>query len=456
MKAPAIVYVGVGCMAGAWAAQCLEPLPTLARWAAMSALVAAPIGWRWRWLLAAALVLSMVPGRAPPPAPARLSGQIVGPVLRAQRSVSASVATADGGRWRVRIGQMSNAQPVLAPCDRLELGGARAAGDELWVSASKVRHQPRRCASPWRWAHDARERLLDHLPAGRGFDLMAAVVLGDRSRLGADDSTLFRRAGVSHLIAVSGLHLAVVVGLLFALVRRLLAVFYPTSWPTRWAAGAALVGAVTFTMVTGAAVSTVRALAMVAVLLVPMLVGRRVEATVALAVAGMAVAVLHRELLANLGFQLSMAATAVLVMAVRRPPERTWWRWVEGAVLASAATFAVTAPIAGPRFGEVSPIALLSNLVVVPVIELGVLPLAFIGLSVASLWPGAGELLLRVGAAVAELALELIAWFARVEPWSWPTGWAWSAVALASAVAVARWGSIASRLALVVAGLAAA
>ncbi|MDD7558796.1 MAG: ComEC/Rec2 family competence protein [Bacteroidales bacterium] len=104
--------------------------------------------------------------------------------------------------------------------------------------------------------------------------LVVALSLGDRSRLQKADRDDFTNAGLAHIMAVSGYHLGVVFFLLGALLKRLL-------WPHRVRAlryTLLAIGLLLYTLLTGAATATVRALVMSTLILLGKTMGRRTDA----------------------------------------------------------------------------------------------------------------------------------------------------------------------------------
>src|SRR5439155_8599310 len=108
-----------------------------------------------------------------------------------------------------------------------------------------------------------RARLLDEtarLP-GQRRALVASLVLGDRGDVDHALDDAFRSAGVSHVLSVSGLHLAIAAFLFYVGLRRLAAcvpALAESGAVQRWAATVALPAVAGYTMLTGAAVATVR------------------------------------------------------------------------------------------------------------------------------------------------------------------------------------------------------
>lgn len=217
----------------------------------------------------------------------------------------------------------------------------------------------------------------------------AAIVTGDRSALPPEAVGALRDANLAHLLAISGLHMAMVSGLVFSAVRLGL-VLLPgaaLSWPVKGlAAMAALLAALAYLLLSGASVATQRAFAMAAIALGGVLVDRPAVALRGLAVAALVILALAPESLLSVGFQMSFAATLALVAvyeAIRRrgwmPPVAGWGRRLGRAtaalVLTSLVAGLATAPFAAYHFNRIAPFGLLANLAAVPVMGLIVAPM---------------------------------------------------------------------------------
>jgi len=216
----------------------------------------------------------------------------------------------------------------------------------------------------------------------------AAVIAGDRSGMGQESLTALRHANLAHLLAISGLHMGLLAGFVFAVLRTGLALI-PTlalRWPVKKiAAVCALVVAAGYLALSGGNVATERAFVMVAVALVAVLLDRRALSLRAVAVAALIVLVLRPEALMGPGFQMSFAATTALVAAFAALRDRGGLpgpRWLQGGLsllISSAVAGAATAPIAAAHFNLFSHYGLAANLVSVPLMGLLVIPAAVVG-----------------------------------------------------------------------------
>jgi competence protein ComEC len=253
------------------------------------------------------------------------------------------------------------------------------------------------------------------IPAPRSA-LLQALVLGDQGGIRTDLREVFMRAGVVHVLSVSGLHVALVAAGAFALAQGLLG---RSEWllltvPVRpLAAVLALVPVALYTVLAGLGVPVLRAAAMVLTATVGQVLGRRIAPARALVVAALGLALVFPTAALDTGAQLSVVSVAAIVWGVRHVGAAghgpTRWR---DALAASPCALVGTAPLTAFYFGQVSLAGLVANPAVIPIFGSAVV---LLGLAGALLEPVshamagasfvvAGELL-RVGiAAVAVFA----------------------------------------------------
>lgn len=217
----------------------------------------------------------------------------------------------------------------------------------------------------------------------------AAITAGDRSGVGEQTLTALRQSNLAHLLAISGLHMGLLTGFVFAAVRVLFCLVPPVAlrWPVKkLAALAALAAGTGYLMLSGGNVATERAFVMVAVMLGAVLLNRRAITLRAVAVAALIVLLRRPESLLSPGFQMSFAATAALVavFAALRDGEvplgPRWLRPVLALVISSAVAGAATAPFAAAHFNTLPHYGLLANVLAVPVMGTVVIPAAVLAL----------------------------------------------------------------------------
>lgn len=229
--------------------------------------------------------------------------------------------------------------------------------------------------------------------AGLGLPLARALVLGDPSGVPARVVRGLRRLGLAHVLAVSGLHVGLVAGIV-------LLVAGPLPPGVRW--GLSLAAVVLYLLLVGPRPSLVRASAMAVLVVVALLAERPPVALNALAVVAATIALGRPAAVTEVGFQLSVGATAGLLclgpalsrrwaghgLRFLRLPDR-----VREALAVSVGAQLGTLPWALPLFALLVPAAPLVNLVAVPW-TLVTLTAAGLWTALAALAPGAAAALL--------------------------------------------------------------
>ncbi|MCP5411225.1 MAG: ComEC/Rec2 family competence protein [Alphaproteobacteria bacterium] len=222
------------------------------------------------------------------------------------------------------------------------------------------------------------------LPGSTGA-IAAALVTGQRGGISDEDESALRDAGLAHVLAIAGLHMALVGGGLFWLVRALLAAVpaLALNWPIKkWAAAAALAASLFYLVISGAAAPAVRAFVMLAVALTAVMLDRPALTMRAVALAAALLLVWRPEAITQPGFQMSFAAVAALVAvaewaAARPRGARHWlWRYVGGLAMTALVGSLATLPFALFHFGRATHYAVLGNLIAMPVMGLWVMPAA--------------------------------------------------------------------------------
>ena len=219
--------------------------------------------------------------------------------------------------------------------------------------------------------------------------LLRALVVGEQGAVADDARKALTDSGLAHLLSVSGLHIAAVWGVGFAAVRWLLARSERLllSHDVRALAAVAALGpAGAYAVLAGGSMPTARSIATALLVVAAWVAGRESQPMHALAVAAIAIAVAHPGSPASISFQLSFVAVFALVLlagrAARQQSEESITaralRWARGALVLSLGVSLATAPLVALHFQRASPIGVLTNPVLVPV--LGV-PATILGLA---------------------------------------------------------------------------
>ena len=231
--------------------------------------------------------------------------------------------------------------------------------------------------------------------------IATALLTGRRDAITTPVNDAMFISGLGHVLSISGYHMAVVAGVVFFVVRALLALIpvLAVSFPIKkWAAAAALAAAAFYLLLSGAEVATQRSFYMTAVVLIAVLVDRRALTFRTLALAAMVVLALSPEALVHPSFQMSFAATLGLVALVQigmprlfaAPDDSTtakvalWGgREIVMLTLTSLVAGLATTPYAAFHFHRVTPYGVLANLAAMPVVSAIVMPAGMLGLVAA-------------------------------------------------------------------------
>ncbi|MFG3522995.1 ComEC/Rec2 family competence protein [Nocardia nova] len=255
---------------------------------------------------------------------------------------------------------------------------------DLTVAVLRAQGPPSR-VGPRPWWQSAAATVRENLSeaARRALPPDAAGVLpglidGDISRLPDHVREDFRAVDLTHLVAVSGTNVSIVLAAVLLATRAL-------TLDPRWGAvlaGLALVG---FVILARPSPSVLRAAVMGAIAVLAMVTGRRKQALPALCAAVIVLVTFSPHLAVDLGFALSVLATAGLILLAPIWSEwleqRGWPRLVAEAFGVAAAAFAVTTPIITALTGHVSGVAIVANVLVEPVVA----PITLLGVGAAAL-----------------------------------------------------------------------
>lgn len=238
-------------------------------------------------------------------------------------------------------------------------------------------------------------RIVAALPGEVG-GIANALITGERGGISEATNDAFRDSGLYHILSISGLHMVIMAGAVFFIVRLLLAAFpsialhYPIK---KWAAAAAAIAALGYLLISGSAFATVRSYVMISIMFLAVLVDRPALALRNVALAALIILVLYPESLLDVGFQMSFAAVVALISAygwvnARRRHAAGWRRNVigrtalffGGIVLSTIVAGVAVAPFAAYHFHTSQQFAVLANLITIPVCNLIVMPAALLAL----------------------------------------------------------------------------
>ncbi|MCI5059736.1 MAG: ComEC family competence protein [Alphaproteobacteria bacterium] len=220
--------------------------------------------------------------------------------------------------------------------------------------------------------------------------VITALMTGQRGGIADQDWDALRGSGLAHLLAISGLHVGMVAGVVFFFSRAFLALFpalalkYPIK---KWAAVAALIAAAFYTLIVGGTIPTQRALLMTGIVMLAIMLDRSPFSLRLVAFAGFVVLLFSPESLTSVSFQMSFAAVTALICFYEwlRP---VWSRahsragilrkaglYVVGVMLTTIIAGVATGLFSLFHFQNFALYGVLANLVAVPIMSFIVMPL---------------------------------------------------------------------------------
>ncbi len=266
---------------------------------------------------------------------------------------------------------------------------------------------------------------LDKLPEPGG-PFMSALLAGDRAGLSWEVRDWFSAAGLSHILAISGLHLGMVAGVVYFSIRWLSKLFPRLLIRLTASKPAALItilAVIFYAAITGMRVPTQRALVMVLAYLTAMIVDREHELWNTLALAACVILFIWPQAIWEASFQLSFTAVSGILYGfsridaaargARKPAEeeldrleralgrtRTPWLKKAGVYLLGLLAITITVhwavfPLLVHYFHAANPMGVLYNLVLVPITGFVLLPIGMASSIVALAWPDAGHVLIQ-------------------------------------------------------------
>jgi len=267
--------------------------------------------------------------------------------------------------------------------------------------------------------------------------LIKALAIGERQDITQDQWQVLTRTGTNHLMAISGLHIGLVAGVVFYFVSwgwRMIGTIRPHGFLTRcclyipankFAALFSLAAAFIYAALADFSIPTQRAFIMVAIVMISLLLQSETRPGHVLALALLAVLVVNPFANMEPGFWLSFAAVAVILfaMSARLYQKNLWWKWgrVQWVVLVGLAPFMI---FVFQKAILVSPIV---NFIAVPWVSMLTVPLTLAGSLLTLISIDFGAILLRWAAFSFDALWPILNWFAQLPFTQWrqhqPVSW---------------------------------
>lgn len=220
-----------------------------------------------------------------------------------------------------------------------------------------------------------------------------AIMVGDQRSISPAQRDIFARTGLSHMLAISGLHLSIVAWAVFLVCRRLLALstFLSNHVPIRAiAVVCGMLAAVSYLALSGFSISATRATIMMGIIFLALLMGRRALTMRNVAVAAMIILLLNPASMFTASFQLSFAAVIGLVgyfewrnrfMHKNNPGKNFVVNYLSAAIVTSIIAGIYTSVFSLWHFGQIAPLGAIANVVAMPLFALLVMPICMLALT---------------------------------------------------------------------------
>ena len=268
--------------------------------------------------------------------------------------------------------------------------------------------------------------------------LYGALILGERHAIDAELREPFNRAGLGHILAVSGLHIGLVAWLTFFLAKRLFSLSYNLALKRdihRLAAIITCFPVIAYTCIAGLQVSSQRAMIMALAYLFSIILGREKEVWSTLCLAAIIILAIDPHALYSISFQLSFCAvigilwlgTAIfkkIPLPFKETKQKTIFNtlylYITGLIVVTFSAMIFLLPITTYYFHRISLVSIVANLTVIPILGLWIIPLGLLSALCLPFPQSIANLFLQLGAIGLEWMMSIIRFWAHFD---WAAFW---------------------------------
>lgn len=273
-----------------------------------------------------------------------------------------------------------------------------------------------------------KEKIEKNLVASNTSPWITALALGERQNISADNWQVLRNTGTNHLMAIAGLHIGLMSGLVFVIVNWLWrrVPYLTLKIPSQQVGSiAALFMAVVYSALAGFSIPTQRACIMLSIALIMLLLRRKMLAWQAWCVAMLSVLLLHPLCVLSESFWLSFGSVALIIFGVsdRLSPSGLWWKlgriqWVVALGLIPPSIW---------LFQQCSFVAFLANSIAIPWVGFIVVPLTLLGSVLVFFSTKCGSLILLLADKALNMLWQILTYLSHLSWASWylviPDNW---------------------------------
>ena len=299
----------------------------------------------------------------------------------------------------------------------------------VFVQTSEIKQTTPHRGGFFQWIYRIRKtvsRTLDNIGEAVERAVLKALLIGERSDVSDLIMENFSKAGVSHLLAISGLHVGIVATTSFFMFRWMLSwfpFFLWRAWTRKGAAILSIIPVLGYGLVSGMSPSTQRAVIMIVIFLMTFLIHKEHESLNTLATAAILILMLHPPSLFAISFQLSFASVFAILYFLPK-----FWQPDDDATnirkriknysysslwITLSASLGVQ-PLVMVYFNQISLISPIANFILVPLVGFGVIPLGLVFACISLISPVASLWGLELAAAILKISLNITDFFANL------------------------------------------
>lgn len=251
---------------------------------------------------------------------------------------------------------------------------------------------------PWSLRQHLNNQMKMHIKNQAAYGLAKAIVLGDKAGIHMDIKNAFSIAGISHLLAISGLHLMMFAGVIFFILRIGLCLIpgIALRYNTKKAAAVlALCFAITYMAVSGYGYPVVRATIVFALIMGGIILDRTSLSMRSVAIAATVIMLMTPQSVFSISFLLSFAAVIGLIAFYEEAHywSHPWVRgWLGAMLLSTSVASLITMPICAIAFHNITLLSWIGNIVGIPFFTNIVMPLGMLSLMIHPYFYGWWEL----------------------------------------------------------------
>lgn len=244
-------------------------------------------------------------------------------------------------------------------------------------------------------------------------EVIKALTIGDKQSIDEKIIDLFLKTGTSHILAISGLHVGIITGFFFCIIRWLLGRFNTLGLSgrhTEYASIATIPFPFIFMIISGSSISTIRAAIMIAIFMFSLFLERQRDLINTIAISALIILLLYPHSIFMPSFQLSFMSVLFIVLIMRKLYPRIkiknrYVKWCAISILTTISATIGTLPVVIYHFYGINPFSMFFNLLAIPPMCMIAIPLSFIGMILPH-----GEYLLRIAGEIISLNVNVLSY----------------------------------------------